>query len=318
MAWKRILVALPAALIMLCVHHSANAFPDKDITFIIPYSPGGGFDRTVRMVIPYMEKYLPKKVNIIPKNLPGAGGRKGISTMYRSKADGHTIGVFNMPGMAIPAIIGKEVAYDLDKVTWIGQLATGKYLMAVSSKSAIKSVKDLKNLGRPVKFTATGPGSTAYATIGIATHVMNINLKYLTGYKGSKNYILGVIRGDGDAMVAPETSLRKFIEAGDVRPIVSFQPKSPIAGVPTAGKLGYPELESLGLARLVGAPPGVPADRQKILTDALLKAMADPELVAKTKKSKRPFAPLNAKQTKAAVGEMLKFYLKYKPQLGSK
>ena len=55
---------------------TSHAFPDKDITFIIPYTAGGGFDRTVRALAPYMEKYLPKKVNVVPRNVAGAGAAR--------------------------------------------------------------------------------------------------------------------------------------------------------------------------------------------------------------------------------------------------
>ena len=292
---------------------TSHAFPDKDITFIIPYTAGGGFDRTVRALAPYMEKYLPKKVNVVPRNVAGAGGRKGIAQLFRAKPDGHTIAVFNMPGMAIPPLLGQKVSYDLAKVTWIARLARGTYSLMVGAKSAIKSLDDIKNLGRPLKITTTGLGSTGHTASVVASTVMGIDFKMLTGYKGAKQFILAAVRGDGDGAYTLVTTVRKYHEAGDARMLVTFESKSSFPGVPTAREAGFPALEGMSLERLVGGPPGVPADRIAILEAAILKAMADPELKEKTKK--RPYLPANAAETAKRAEGVLKFYLKYKSAL---
>src|ERR1700686_4197365 len=73
-------------------------FPGRNIDFIIPKAPGGGFDSLVRVIAPVVEKYLPHKVNIVPDNIPAGGGGKGISQLCRSKPDGYTIGAVDIPG----------------------------------------------------------------------------------------------------------------------------------------------------------------------------------------------------------------------------
>jgi tripartite-type tricarboxylate transporter receptor subunit TctC len=115
---------------------TAAGFPEKNIDFIIPFGPGGGFDRTVRIISPALEKTLPNKVEVVPKNVPGAGGAKGLATVFRAKPDGHTLAIANMPGAAIPAITNEPVEYDVNKFTWIARLATEEYMLAVSAKSA--------------------------------------------------------------------------------------------------------------------------------------------------------------------------------------
>ena len=292
---------------------TSNAFPDKDITFIIPYTAGGGFDRTVRALAPYMEKYLAKKVNVVPRNVAGAGGRKGIAQLFRAKPDGHTIAVFNMPGMAIPPLLGQKVNYDLAKVSWIARLARGTYSLMVGARSAIKSLDDIETLGRPLKITTTGLGSTGHTASVVASTVMGIDFKMLTGYKGAKQFILAAVRGDGDAAYTLVTTVRKYHEAGDARMLVTFEKNSSFPGVPTAREAGFAELEGMSLERLVGGPPGVPADRIAILEAAILKAMADPELKEKTRK--RPYLPANAAETAKRAEGVLQFYLKYKPAI---
>src|SRR5882672_1662722 len=93
-------VAAPA-LILPRIAHSAAVFPAKNIQFIIPYAPGGGFDIYVRVAAPVMQKYLPKNVPIVPINVAAGGGSRGVVQLYRAKPDGYSIAIFNIPGMFI-------------------------------------------------------------------------------------------------------------------------------------------------------------------------------------------------------------------------
>lgn len=315
-------IALAAAAAMcaatLLTPVASAQYPEKNIEFIIPFGPGGGFDRTVRVVSPYLEKALPKKIEVLPKNVAGAGGRKGLATVFRANPDGYLLVIANIPGAALPEVMGEQVEYELDKFTWIARLATEEYMIAVPAKSSIKSVDDLKKLGRPVKIPHTDYGSTAYAATAIFTAELNIPVQHLTGYKGTNDYIVATIRGDGDAAMAPVSTLRKFIEAGDMRGIVTMEEKSTIGDVPTIGSLGYKGLTGLAVDRFVLAPPGTPDNIKKILSDALAKAVQDPELKAAAEKSGEPFAFLPAAEAKASGDRALGLYLKYKSVLGRK
>lgn len=309
---KHKLLAAVAAAVAFGLTGVANAeYPEKDITFIIPYSPGGGFDTTVRQIASVLPKYLPNKVNVIPKNVPGAGGRQGNGQIYRAKPDGYTIGIFNMPGAAIPQLTGEKVSYDITKVTWIARASTSPYLLGVNPKSGIKTLDDIKNLGRPLKMAHTGFGSTAYTASSITKHVVGFKAIHITGYKGSKSYIVGVVRGDAEATIAPVQTMASFVRSGDIRPVVTFEEQSSLPGVPTIAEAGYPQLTGLGVERLIGAPPGLPAKIQKILSDAIGKAIKDPASQAWAKKTKRPFAYLPADKTKAAVDQSLKNFAEF-------
>ncbi|HXF54049.1 MAG TPA: tripartite tricarboxylate transporter substrate binding protein [Hyphomicrobiaceae bacterium] len=293
-------------------------YPEKNIEFIIPFGPGGGFDRTVRLVSPYLEKALGGKVEVLPKNVAGAGGRKGLATVFRAKPDGYLLVIANVPGAALPEVMGEQVEYELTKFTWIARLATEEYMVAVPANSPIKSLDDMKKLGRPVKIPHTDYGSTAYAATAIFTAELNIPVQHLVGYKGTNDYIVATIRGDGDAAMAPVSTLRKFIEAGDMRGLVTMEAKSTIGNVPTIGSLGHDSLTGLAVDRYVLAPPGLPDAIRKTLSDAFAKAVQDPELKAAAEKSGEPFAFLPSDQAKASAERSLALYLKYKAVLGRK
>lgn len=308
---QKLLVAVAATVALGVAGQASAEYPEKNITFIIPFSPGGGFDTTVRQLASVLPKYLPNKVNIIPKNEPGAGGRQGMGQLYRAKPDGYTIAIFNMPGAAIPQLTGEKVSYDITKISWIARASTSPYLFGVRSKSDIKTMDDIKKLGRPLKMAHTGYGSTAYTASSITKHVIGFKVSHITGYKGSRNYILGVVRGDAEATVAPVQTMASFVKSGDIRGVVTFEKKSSFPGVPTIAEIGYPQLTGLGVERLIGGPPGLPADIQKILSEAIAKAIQDPASQAWAKKTKRPFHYLPPDKAKAAVDQALKNFAEY-------
>jgi tripartite-type tricarboxylate transporter receptor subunit TctC len=126
---------------------------------------------------------------------------------------------------------------------------------------------------------------------------------------------LAVIRGDTPVGILPSESTRKYIEAGDIRALLTTEDPSDYPGVPTAKGIGLADLNGLFIHRLVAAPPGLPDPVRKVLSDAFTKAMADPELQAAAKKANRPFAPLDGAQAEAAVNQQLKLYLRFKDDL---
>jgi tripartite-type tricarboxylate transporter receptor subunit TctC len=293
------------------------AYPEKDITFVIPFSPGGGFDTYVRLVAPFVQKHLPNKVNVVIKNVPGAGGRKGLTEVYRAKPDGYNIVIVNVPGAMVPPLVGQKVQYDLEKITWLARLSFDSYLLTVPSKSPIKTFADFKTFAasNTVKVPSTGSGSTAHAMTKVFFGVLGIKGQMVTGYKGTKEMTLAVIRGDTPVGILPSESTRKYIEAGDIRALLTTKDPSDYPGVPAAKSLGAADLDGLFIHRLVAAPPGLPDSIRKVLSDAFTKAMADPELQAAAKKANRPFAPLDGAQAEAAVKQQLQLYLRFKDDL---
>src|SRR5579871_5011703 len=94
-------IAGPAVLTWRHAPAADAGFPARNIQFIIPYAPGGGFDVYVRVIAPVMENFLPHRVNIVPVNVAGGGGSKGTAQLYRARPDGYSIGIFNIPGAFI-------------------------------------------------------------------------------------------------------------------------------------------------------------------------------------------------------------------------
>lgn len=305
----------PVLLLPRFARAAAGEFPAKDITFIIPYSAGGGFDNYVRALSPVMERHLPHKVTIIPTNVAAGGGTRGTNELYRAKPDGYTIAIFNIPGMFVLQERG-GTEYDLAKVTWLGSIGRDHYGIGVGATSPIKSVADLRTLSatRPVKFTTTGPEATAYAATLIATELLGIKAQLIGGYKGSNDYVVAAIRGDGDAVITALPLLRRMQAGGELQIIADFQDHSTVPGADDATSLGQKELSDIVLERLIGAPPGLPADIKAVLADALDKSVADPEVVAWAKKSDSELTwelPERAAQILAAQAQFFQKWKKF-------
>ena len=264
----------------------------------------------MRGLLPVLAKHLPNEVNLIPRNMPGAGGRKGATAVYRAKPDGYTIGAFNLPGLMLPQVLGEPVTYDLARVTWLGRLSEDQYALVVSSASGISSIDALKALGRKVKIASTGVASSAQIASVIAAELLGLDATLITGYEGSQAYLLAVLRGDGDAALAPTNSLSAYAE--DLRVIASFERESTFPGVPTPASLGEPDLGRLSVQRVLGAPPELDAQAYRVLTEALASALADPELEAWSRAVNLPLAPLSAEQTAEIYIDQRALYEQYK------
>ncbi len=290
------------------------AFPEKDITFIIPYAPGGGFDTYVRRIAPAMEKYLPNKVNVLPKNIDGAGGRKALSDLYRAKPDGYTISIFNMPGMLLDKILGKKTNYKIEEFVWLTQLAISPYTLAVNSKGPYKTIEDLKK-AKGLKYPVTSPASTAAVAGKILAAAIGLDVKMLPGYKGSSKTSLSIIRGDTHLSLYANQSYAKYAKSGDLKAVLSLQDKSPWPGVPTVADIGHPELTALATERIVGTVPKTPKALVAILENALMKAGNDPEIQAWAKKANQDMDPTTADGAAKRVDHLIKFYSKYKDAL---
>ncbi len=315
---KKFGVAVGAAgLIAAAFSGNAQAFPKKDITFVIPYKAGGGFDAYVRKVSPIMEKFLPKKVNVVPKNIPAAGGRKALSDVWRSKPDGHMLILTNMPGMLLDKILGKKTRYEIEKFTWVGQMASSPYILGVAKqpkngKKPYKTWKDLK--GKKLKYAVTSPSSTAYVAGKIMANRLGLDVTFLPGYKGSSTIQLEIIKGNTDLSLFAYRSYAKYAKSGDLVGVLSFEKKSPVKGVPTVAEIGYPDLQALATERIVATAPNTPAKIVKVLETALLKALNTDEM----KKWKRPVDPKNAAGAAKRVKELVAFYSKYRKVLAKR
>ncbi len=297
------------------------AFPQGNISMVIPYGPGGGFDTTVRVFAPYFAEQLGGGITVLPENLPGTGGRRGTATVYRAKPDGYTLGIFNLPGLVLPSVLGEKVDYELRELSWIGRIESQDYVLLVQAASGINSLEDLKAQEK-VTFVSIGYGTTVLAAIQIMAEQLDLmtrNPTFLTGYAGTTDQLVALVRGDGNVTLSPISTAQQYVQSGSLRPlaVTGDARSSHLPEVPTFTELGYPDLAPLNVQRSIAGPPGMDPALLKQLRDAFTKAMADPEFIATATQAQMDVAPLNGDDAAAAINENFTYYEKFKANLGN-
>jgi tripartite-type tricarboxylate transporter receptor subunit TctC len=243
--FKTLVAVLALSAVAIFLPQPAHAdYPDKPITFIVPFGAGSSFDALARKLGQRWEKEL--KVPVVVKTLPGSGGRRGGIRIYKSKPDGYTIGWTHLvPFLSDQYLRGKKPSIDIRKVSIIYQISRSQFYVFVNKKLPYKSLADLKKAGKTFKFASTGIGSITWVQANALGATVGFPVKFVLGYKKLADGALAVAKGDAEA------------------------------GVGSAGELGYTKLTNLGAPRVITAPPGTPESRLKVLRAAAIRAVKD-------------------------------------------
>jgi len=313
-------IFLSTVLLGNCQTSAIDFFKGKNIDFIVPYSPGGGFDTYVRLLAPVIQKHIPG-VTVVVRNVPGAGSVIGTNTVYLAKPDGLTIAIINVPGMVFNQVGDSEgVKFDLEKFSWLARVTSEAHILAMNNKSEIKSVEDLKKTEKTIKLGLTGVGSDDYFGAIVLFNALGISMNPIPGYGGQAEASLAVMRGEVDGTQATYSSLRSLLESKELVAILQMaNGKDAIKGIPLATDILEGKDRDLVAAitniftldRSIVGPPEIPADRLKVLRDAIYESLNDPEFLATCETAKRPVSSLEGsvvegliKGTMAQAGEM--------------
>jgi len=143
------------------------SYPEKPITVIVPYGPGGPVDLLTRTVGKYAEKYLGQP--FVVKNVEGAGGENGFSTMLRSPADGYTISAMTSGHITLTVMrdASYKVVEDVQPVALVVQDET--FIVVRANDDRFNTIEDIINFTKenPRKFTVgtSGAGSSEHFAI---------------------------------------------------------------------------------------------------------------------------------------------------------
>lgn len=282
---------------------AAAYYKGKNLNFIVPYKPGGGYDTYSRILRPYLEKYTGARVVI--RNVPGAGGMLGVNDTYTSSPNGLTIGIQNAVASVTNQLSEIEgVRYDFTKFSWIGRIATNVRVLAIRKGSSYKTIQQLMNATEKIKMGATGLGGSTYVDAVITNEALGIPAEIIHGYDSSKEMDMGMLRGEIEALWGSYSSRRKMVKAGEQFLILQSGKKrsSEIPDVPTWFEVA-PSTRAMQIltvltamhetGRPVAGPPGIADDRVAFLREAFDKAMHDPDFLKDANKSKSPLSFLS-------------------------
>jgi tripartite-type tricarboxylate transporter receptor subunit TctC len=258
---------------------SAQDFPTKPITFVIPYPAGGSTDLTGRALANAAKKYLGQP--IICENKSGGGGTVGPSLVITKPADGYTIGISH-GAATIAWHMGKLNFSPLDDTTPIIRYTSYVFGMVVRADSPWKTIQEL------VKYAKENPGKVTYGTPGVGTnpHLAVEELGMITGiqlvhmpFKGGAESNTALLGGHIDA-ISDSTSWGPLVDAGKFRLLVTYAPQRMprYPQVPALKEAGYDMVYSSPL-QIIG-PKGMPKPIVARLHDAFKKSLDDPDYLS--------------------------------------
>jgi len=245
-------------------------------------------------------------------NMPGAGGVRGLLSLYHSAPDGYTIGIGTGSDIIDQTLEKRD--YDNRRFTYIGMVQRSPSPLFVKSDSPFRSVKDFKTFGKSVRFSAFSLTAPPAVASMIIANREGSPLVIVGGYKGSADAILSVIRGEVEFTGVGLSTAMPFVQSKQIRPILIFSqnPLPDFPGIQTVVEAGYPDLRVFSTDYWFMAPPGVPKDRIKILEDALMKTLKDPEFLGWAKGAGVDVDPLSGEETSEMVLKLFGILEQYK------
>ncbi len=281
-------------------------YPTKQITYMIPFDPGGQSDREARRQQPLLEKSLGQKVVIDYK--VGGGGAVGWAELVRAKPDGYYVAGINLPHIVLQPL-QQESGYKTDQIVPVVFFQRTPLGLAVLSNSPYKTLKEFIDAAKakPGEITIGGSGTFS------GHHVATLRLQKLAGVKfnyvpftGAAPQMTGFLGGHVVAVMANSDDLVKYKDQIRILGMADAERFPALPDAPTLKEGGVDMIEAID--RGVGAPPGTPDYVVKKLETAFLEIVKSQDVVAAMKKE--GFVPLamGAKESLEHVKKMTTVY----------
>lgn len=301
-------------------------YKGKTMRIYIGSTAGGFYDRWARLFARYMGKYIPGNPEIIAQNMPGAGSVIAANHVFNvGKPDGLSL-VMPLNSVYVDQLVGrKEVQFDLRKFHWIGSPAVESVIFYMRADTPYKSIADIIKAKEPPKCGGTGTASSDYILSKILEEMVGAKFNSVLGYAGGTEIDIAVEKGEVVCR-AHSTSAHFGREPFDTwhkkgfdRHLVQTSRKrdSRAADVPTTHEIfdqykvsannrrvAQVVLAAGDFGRPLMATPGTPPDRVKILRDAFLKTLNDPEAVAEAKKARMDIEPTSGEELESLTKEI--------------
>jgi tripartite-type tricarboxylate transporter receptor subunit TctC len=276
---------------------SCSSLEGEDISLVVPYEPGGGYDSYARLVAPYLEEEIGATIAV--QNNPGAGGLLALNNLLTEDTDGTQIAIMNGVGAGGSSIAGAQGAsFSLSDFTYIGRVASDPSLIVTSATGPYQTFADVQGASG-FRWGSTGPGAEDYVNTSLLSEVFDIDAEVVTGFPGSGETELAVLQGSIDGMSGNMTSRRSAVEDGSQTPVLVMGDAAPDwlpEDVPLVTDLDMTEDQSsiidahlalIEIGRPLVGPPDMDEDATTCLRDAMAAALEDPELVAESEEQER-------------------------------
>src|SRR6478672_8495313 len=259
----------------------AQDYPNRPVTFVVPFAPGGSTGLIARILADKLEQRLGKP--FVVEHRPGSGGMTAVAAVAHGAADGYTIMMASSTALAINPNVRKQIPYDPRKdITPIALIARMPYVLVVNPDLPVKSVADLVKLakGKPgqLSFASVGPGTIHHLNAEMFKSIFDLNVVHVP-YKGSAPALQDIVGGHVQFMFVDAPPTRALIESGKIRAlgVTTLQRVAALPDVPPLAEAGIPNYNTASW-HSVSTTAGVPKDIVDKLATEIRAVMSEPEM----------------------------------------
>lgn len=269
-------LCLALALLTACFSSAEAAYPEKPVTFIIPFAAGGAGDQQARLIEKEFAEEFGQPANILFRT--GADGAIAATEVKNLPADGYTIAVHTHPLMLLNTSLNKG-RYSVDDFDYLCGSTVDQVLLITAKDSPVKTFDQLFELAKTSKRTVTlGTvdvlGQTQIPALKLKAAGLNVKIVPMAG--GAKA-LVALLGGHLDALMAAKGNTMNTISKVNVLAVCSPTPDADLPDVPTLKSLGYNITSSL--TRLWYAPKGLPEDIRNRLVQGLKNIYSRPDVI---------------------------------------
>lgn len=271
-------------------------FPSKPLTVIVPWSPGGGSDRSMRLIADAASKYFGQPLIVV--NKPGAGGANGTRAIASAKTDGYTL------GMVGAGVVARQYtnpnANPLTDLVPIVFFGADPAALSARADTGFKTVADFVRAAKAkpgsIKNGNDQPGGSSYVAIAIMEAALGVRTTRVP-YKGYAPTVAALLSGEVQTATVPVPDVIEHHKAGSIRILgVAANERHFIApDVPTFKEQGFNIVA--GSWRTLVVPKGVSKARIKFLEAKLLQTLKDPVFVKRANNAGFFVSPMGSKET---------------------
>jgi tripartite-type tricarboxylate transporter receptor subunit TctC len=262
----------------------ADAFPQKIINYVVPFTPGGLTDVAARMVAKSVGEA--NKWNIVVENRAGGNANIGAAHVARSAPDGYTWLAITLTHAANVTLFKGKMDYDLQKdLTPLAGLAASSMMIVVNPNSEIKTLADLTRVAKATLLNAgsSGNGTPPHLTLALFQKLTGTKMVHVP-YKGGSQSLVDLLGGHLDVIFSNYPESLIYVKSGKLRALaVTTSKRSPdLPDVPTVAEAGMPDLIVENFTGVMGPahmPPALAQEIGKAILDQINKPAMQKALV---------------------------------------
>jgi tripartite-type tricarboxylate transporter receptor subunit TctC len=315
----RMVLAILAAVILAILSPAAaqDFYKGKTLSIVVGYAVGGGYDQYARLLARHMERYIPGNPNIVVVNMPGAATLTALRHMDTVAAkDGTVVVLFDFFQIGNSVLAPEKVTIDFRKYHWLGSISEDLSVCYIWHTIPANTVDDLRK-GQQIHMGLTASGTMNEVRQKILKNMLGLNIRTVSGYKGSAEEKLALERGEleggcgGWSSVPPD-----WRRSGKVKTIVKLVPSHapdmppnvPYVADLVASARERQIIELLTQPAQLGKPiiaaATVPADRIQVLQKAFDQTVKDPQFLAEAEKMQLDISPKSAAEAMKILDEI--------------